>query len=116
MLLVEQRRSRPVTAESQLVVALEKLDLAGPAFDSVFDGSQTELVEHMHDEEVWRSPFYATAKETCTGGSWATGTLAHLGSTNAPSYSSTEHRSGTVVVEPIAALIDRVRDAVHRAT
>ena len=26
-----------------------------------------------------------------------------------------EHRPGIVVAEPIAALIDRVRDAVHRA-
>jgi hypothetical protein len=115
MLLVEQKRSRPVTAESQLVIALEKSDLAGPAFESVLDGFQTELIEHMHDEEVGRFPSHATSRRRAqVGAGRQTHSLIWAAPTHPHSHLS-EHGSGTVVVEPMAALIDRVRDAVHRA-
>jgi hypothetical protein len=56
----------------ELIVALEKLDLAGPAFE--------------------------------------------LGSTIAPSTSSTRASTGHRGPEPIAELIHRAQDAVHRTT
>lgn len=135
MLLVELKRSRPVTAESQLVrhevaeervvyaavrvdvlpgdavaaavinkerdidgliVALEKLDSAEPAFESVLEGWQTEISSTYTTRRSASSCSTRPSKETCTGGSWATGTSAHQGSRNAPPSSSvrasTEHR------------------------
>ena len=99
-----------------LIVALEKLDPAGPAFESVLDGLQTQMIEHLHDEEVSLFPLLRNLEADVHR--WELGDRYARVISAAPTHPHPhlpERRPGIVVAEPIAALIDRVRDAVHQA-
>ena len=109
--LISQER-----AIEELIVALEKLDSDGPAFESVLDGLQTQMIEHIHDEEVSLFPLLRDLEADVHR--WELGDRYARVIRAAPTHPHPhlpEHRPGIVVAEPIAALIDRVRDAVHRA-
>jgi hemerythrin superfamily protein len=101
---------------AELIVALEKVDSAGPAFESVLDGLQTQMIQHIHDEEISLFPLLRNLEADVHR--WELGDRYARVIRAAPTHPHPhlpEHRPGIVIVEPIAALIDRVRDALHRA-
>ena len=100
----------------ELIVAIEKLDSAGPAFESVLDGLQTQMIEHLHDEEVSLFPLLRNLEADVHR--WELGDRYARVIRAAPTHPHPhlpEHRPAIAVAQPIAALIDRVRDAAQRA-
>jgi hemerythrin superfamily protein len=101
----------------ELLATLEKLDSAREGFESVLDELQTQMIEHMHDEEVTLFPLLrnleADVRRWDLGDRYARATRA------APTHPH-PRLPGTgaaiLVAEPIASLIDRVRDGVRAAT
>ena len=101
----------------ELLATLERLEIAGPAFEAVLDGLQTQILEHFFDEEVRLFPLLRDLESDVRR--WELGdkyaSVIRTAPINPhPHVPST--RPQVLVAEPIAGLIDRVRDAVKKAT
>jgi hypothetical protein len=101
----------------ELLATLKRLDSAGTAFDAVLDGLQTQVLEHFRDEEVRLFPLVLKLESDVRR--WELGDKYASVIRTAPT-SPHPHvpssRPQILVAEPIAALIDRVRDSVQKAT
>jgi hypothetical protein len=100
----------------ELAATLERLDSAGDAFDAVLDGLQSQMIEHMRDEEVMLFPLLrnleADVRRWDLGNRYARATAT---APTRPHPRMPNTRPGIVFAEPIASLIDRVRDRVGSA-
>jgi hemerythrin superfamily protein len=104
-------------AIEQLLVTLQKLDMAGEAFEAVLDGFQTQVIEHLRDEEVSLFPLLRNLEADVRR--WELGDKYARAVSAAPIHPHPhlpETGRGIVIAEPIASVIDRVRDAVRKAT
>jgi hypothetical protein len=100
-----------------LLAALERLDIEGVAFEAVLDGLQTQIIEHMRDEELSMFPLLRNLEADARR--WELGDRYARAVAAAPTHPHPHlpaTRPGIVVAEPIASLIDRVRDGVLKAT
>jgi hypothetical protein len=100
-----------------LLATLRRLDSAGAALEAVLDVLQTQIIEHFRDEQVRLFPLVRKLESDVRR--WELGEKYASVIRNAPT-SPHPHvpstRPEVFVAEPIAGLIDRVRDSIQKAT
>jgi hemerythrin superfamily protein len=98
----------------ELLATLVKLDSEGDSFAAVLDQFQSLVLDHMRDEETLLFPLLRDLEDDVRQSE-----LAHRYAhavTVAPTHPhplAPDASPANAVVSPIAALVDRVRDAVH---
>lgn len=98
----------------ELLAALEKLDGVGGSFAAVLDQLQTLVLDHMRDEETLLFPLLRNLEDDVRQSELADRyTHAMAAAPTRPHPHAPDTPPGNAVMGPIAALVDRVRDAVQ---
>lgn len=95
---------------------LEKLLPESDSFEAILDRVQSQVLGHMRDEELNLFPLLRRLEADVRR--WELGARYLRAVRSAPTHPhphAPDTRPGTLVAGPIAALVDRVRDAVHRS-
>ncbi len=98
----------------QLLAVLEHMDVDAGSFAEVLDGLQSKVLEHMRDEELNLFPLLRDLVSDMRR--WELGDhymRAVRSATTHPHPRIPNNRAGTMALEPIAAIVDRVRDAIR---
>jgi hemerythrin superfamily protein len=102
-------------AEEEVLLAhLEDIDVRGDAFRKVFADFRKAVLDHTHAEEAVAFPFIRQEKPLHQRGEMARHfeTARKLAPTH-PHPHAPHNPPGNLIVSPIAALADRIRDVFH---
>jgi hemerythrin superfamily protein len=110
--------ANPLLAEEaeaeNLLATLEKLDREGASFASVLDQLQTLVLEHMRDEEIAVFPLIRNLEDDIRRAELSDQYARAMAvAPTHPHPHAPDTPPGNVVLGPIAAVFDRIRDALH---